>query len=365
MRATIITFVCMLAFAGAAQAQDSKAERIKQIRAAYAQAKKKIEQNGKNGKSAKDMTIAVNSVLSGEPEITEASIVKIYFDESTHVDSEGTPVAEARPYFISGDWSAYGHIALSEMLLNPSDGALMFCYWKTDTHAGIVSESRFYYDARGQLIEQKHSSSFDESDGEIEKRSAKRYLDVFQLLKGNAPQASLHSKAPVRATAPKAERMKLIRAAYAKAKERIDKNDKSDASNDIRVTIHDEGENWPPRTSDIRFYFDEAPAAQGGAGGQGQGNGEGDSNQCYFVSEHRSSMAFDSYSEYLFDPATGSLMFSYSRGLEEGQKFEWRYYYDENGRCIETKTNAEDTDDGKVDQAAAANFIKVFNLLRK
>ena len=49
MRATIITIVCMLAFA-AAQAHDSKPERIKQIRTAYAQAKKKIEQNGKNGK---------------------------------------------------------------------------------------------------------------------------------------------------------------------------------------------------------------------------------------------------------------------------------------------------------------------------
>ena len=365
MRATIITIVCMLAFAAAAQAQDSKAERIKQIRAAYAQAKKKIEQNGKNGKSPKDMTIVVNSVLSEEPEITQVDKVVIYFDESTHEDSEGTPVTTSAPYFISGDWSAYGHIVLSELLLNPTDGALMFCYSKSDTHAGIVSESRCYYDSQGKLIEQKHTSSFSEGDGEIEKRSAQKYLEVFQLLKDNAPQLPSPITQHLSPTTPKAERMKQIRAAYAKAKEQIDKNDKTDACRDIHITIHDEGENWPPRTSDIRIYFDKAPASQGGTEAQGQADNKAGGNQCYFISEHRSSMMFDSYSEYLFDPATGSLMFSYSKGLEEGQKLEWRYYYDENGRCIETKTNAEDTDNGKVDKASAASFIQVFSLLMK
>ena len=39
-------------------------------------------------------------------------------------------------------------------------------------------------------------------------------------------------------------------------------------------------------------------------------------------------------------------MFSYTRGREEGEQHEWRYYYDENGQCIETKSDSEDAYDG-------------------
>ena len=45
---------------GTCLAQDQKTERIKYIRKCYAEAKKKIDANGKNGKSPKDMRVIIN-----------------------------------------------------------------------------------------------------------------------------------------------------------------------------------------------------------------------------------------------------------------------------------------------------------------
>ena len=86
---------------------------------------------------------------------------------------------------------------------------------------------------------------------------------------------------------------------------------------------------------------------------------------CYFITEHASSMLFDNYSEYLFDPQGENLIFSYTRAREEGNEYEWRYYFDENGKCIETKTNSEDTDDGALDKRSAREFQAIFNTLIK
>ena len=46
--------------------QADKNARIKEIRAVYAQAKKKIDMNGKNGKSPKDMNITKNHLIDEE-----------------------------------------------------------------------------------------------------------------------------------------------------------------------------------------------------------------------------------------------------------------------------------------------------------
>ena len=53
MRTILLSIICMMAL-GTCQAQDQKAERMKYIRKCYAEAKKKIDANGKNGKSPKD-----------------------------------------------------------------------------------------------------------------------------------------------------------------------------------------------------------------------------------------------------------------------------------------------------------------------
>ena len=52
-----------------------------------------------------------------------------------------------------------------------------------------------------------------------------------------------------------------------------------------------------------------------------------------------------------------------ARGREEGNEYEFRYYYDENGKCIETKSNSEDTDDGFYDKRAAKDFQAIFKTM--
>ena len=66
MKQILISLICLLAL-GEAQAQtDAKAARIKLIRSAYAQAKEKVAQNGKNGQSPKDMVVVTNDVTDEE-----------------------------------------------------------------------------------------------------------------------------------------------------------------------------------------------------------------------------------------------------------------------------------------------------------
>lgn len=74
-------------------------------------------------------------------------------------------------------------------------------------------------------------------------------------------------------------------------------------------------------------------------------------------------MGPDHYNEYLLAPQSQDLLFSYTSAKEEGEKFEWRYYYDENGKCIEVKTDADGGDDGVGDKAAVQRYLKLFNML--
>ena len=149
----------------------------------------------------------------------------------------------------------------------------------------------------------------------------------------------------------KAERIKQIRQAYAKAKEKIALNEKSEAPRQLKIVHHDELENdGRPIKTEYNFYFD---------------SNEGD-NHCYFISMHRTYMGFDCYVEYLFSPQSHDLIFSYTSSKEEGNHWEWRYYLDENGQCIEQKTTADmddAMDEGYEDRQEAQNLIKVFNAL--
>ena len=65
MRTFLLSFICMMAL-GTCLAQTTKEERIKYIRKSYAEAKKKVDANGKNGKSPKDMQIIFNRLEDEE-----------------------------------------------------------------------------------------------------------------------------------------------------------------------------------------------------------------------------------------------------------------------------------------------------------
>lgn len=320
-------------------AQEGKDARIKEIRAAYTQAKKKIDQNGKGGKSPKDMSITINYLEDEDvPLYTEESID--YFFDETSTDG----VTTKRPYFIVEYWTCHGHVNYREILLNPQSQQVMFCYMRGETDGGFVVESRYYYDTKGKCIEVKHSTDNSWTTDDSEKENAEYYLKIFNMLTYNGYFTPVEPGTKGKPTTPKAQRVKQIRSLYAQAKDKIAKNDKRTMSNDLQIIIHDQGDDMPPNTREINMYFDTA---------------------CYFISTHSSSMSFDGYSEYLFDPQGESLIFSYTRGREEGNEYEWRYYYDENGKCIETKSNSEETDDGFYDKLAAKDYQAIFNALLK
>ena len=121
---------------------------------------------------------------------------------------------------------------------------------------------------------------------------------------------------------------------------------------DITVVIHDQEEgDCPPTTFTLNYWFDEVK------------RGEETNNRCYFISSRYSFMGFNNYNEYLTDIDSQRLMFSYTQVQEENQKLEWRYYFDENGKCIETKTNAEEQDNGEADQQTFRRYMKIFNMV--
>jgi hypothetical protein len=156
---------------------------------------------------------------------------------------------------------------------------------------------------------------------------------------------------------PKVQRMKYIRSTYAQAKEKIAKNDKSELPLDVQIVIRDQS--WgPPEITELKFYFDAVTD-------QVEPDAVSVDNYCYFISEHRhhNNMGFDNYGEFLFAPKSHDLIFSYSCSKEEGEKREWRYYFDERGKCIEAKSEAEEIDYGFSDKITAKHYLKIFKAL--
>ena len=79
----------------------TKAQTVQNIRKQYAEAKKKIDQNGKNGQSPKDLRIVLNRLEDEEIWLYDMEAITYYFDEQA---AEGSVVTK-HPYFITEQWS--------------------------------------------------------------------------------------------------------------------------------------------------------------------------------------------------------------------------------------------------------------------
>ena len=161
---------------------------------------------------------------------------------------------------------------------------------------------------------------------------------------------------PVRNTTPKDDRMKFIRSTYSQAKQKVDKDGKAEVKRNMTIIVHDQEEgDCPPSTKEIKYYFER------------QQGGEKSVNHCFFITTHFKSMYFDDYSEYLFEPQRPELIFGYECAREEGEKYEYRYYFDENQLYIERKESLteEGYDNSFNVKMTARNNLKVFNLLTK
>lgn len=334
MRRITLCIVCLLMVSCLQALCQTKAETIKEIRKLYAEAKEKVEKNGKNGQSPKDMRIVLNRLEDEDIPLYDMEQLDFFFDETTK-----DRIAVKQPYFIVENWSNHGHTRYHEILIDPKTHRVRFCYMRGETDAGFVVESRYYYDNQGRCIEEKANNTW--TSQEAEKENAANFMKIFEMATYNGYFTPLDTDTPAKTVSPKAERMKHIRTLYAKAKAKIAANDKKEMSDDLHIILHDLGDDQPPRTTETRMYFD----------------GDG----IYFINQQSSSMQMEGYSELLFEPKSKDLIFSYSRGAEEGQVYEWRYYFDENGTCIETKTkNTDETDEGFYDKRSAKDYQALY-----
>ncbi len=341
------------------QGSGSKDEQMKHIREVYSIAKQLVATNGKGGKSPHDMTITLNDGTQVDEDfiINEETELKFFFKKKYEPTDEVIDPTSAC-YFIAEEFSAHGHLINREWLFDPEKGHLLFVFTRTETDAGHVFENRYYYDEDGDLIEQKKKEGgkdvdevdMEPYDGGMELKQAKQYLEVFETMvnRKEVEQAESNVK-----TTAKADRLKMIKSTYTSAKNKEAKNSKSELPRDMRIVIHDQlAEDYPPVTNDVKFFFELDE--KGG-------------NHCYFISDQRNSMYFKEYGEYLLAPDSHKLIFSFTQATEEGETYEYRYYFDENGECIDRKVKSpevEDEGDSGVDDKEEFNkYIKVFDML--
>lgn len=360
----LLFFTIWLLAIGSAHAQ-SKADQVKRIRQVYAEAKQKQADNGKGGKAPFDMHILVNNgeMISEDFELDDITNLYYYFDKMKK-DSNTDLLDSVKCYLIIEDWTSHGHTRYREFLFDPDKGHLIFAYMKGETDGGFIVETRYYYDDKGNLIDQIHKTGNEEfglsevepgshtwNNGESEKDASEYFLDVFNGILFSSDDFSAASERDGKAT-PKAERMKFIRETYTQAKQKIELDKQAELPRNIQITIHDQRfEVSPPVTREINYYFEDV---------KGQDTPE---KHCYFISDHTSFMGFDRYCEYLFDTKSHDLIFSYDRGREEDEEREWRYYFNENRKCIEAKSEAEEIGDGLSEKMAAKDYVDTFRKL--
>lgn len=347
-RNILFVLMCMLSLNTPAQ---NKAERIKQIREMYAQAQAQVANNGKDGNAAKDMTISTHELVSQEHDVHNETELSFFFHEKREIDvSDGSFTAHEQPYFIIEKNTQHFHYTYREFLFD-ANGKLAFAYARWELDNGSIVEHRYYFDTKGQCIETKmNPDTPDYGNGQESLKMANRYLAIFKSIMEVEEKDPAQSNAtPTRSGS---DQIKHIRTQYATAKDKVAEKLYTFYPYTISITIHNQEEgDCPPVTDEYNFY------------GEKSNNDASSATECYFLSIHRSLSGFDHYGEFLLDSQTHQLIFNYSRGAEEGEVREWRYYFDEAGRCIETKSNAEEVDNGISAQRAIGSYLKTFKLL--
>jgi len=348
MKKTVFALLALLLVGTAGFGQD-KAQRIKDIREAYAQAKKDMAENGKGDFPPLDIHIDLSdgTEVSEDYIINDERQVDIFF-KRIHQRPD-TDLFDPHCYFIVEKWSANGHTSYREMLFDPFSDRLMFSYMKVETHAGFVIESRYYYDTEGRCIEQKpEGGGMAWSSGETDHKKAKDYLAIFDAL---MQEKGAGADTPVmQSSADKAAQMQHIRSVYAAAKQKVEKDAKSALPRNVQITIRDcEAPEMPAQKDVLKFWFDSAA------------DGDTVYSSCYFMSSTTTLGDHNVYSEYLYEPKTSTPIFCFSQQKQnDGSAFEWRYYFDKSGKCIDIKGNEDRFGPGFADKAKADGYRKIF-----
>lgn len=351
MKKTVLALLALFMVSTTVFAQ-SKAQRIKDIREAYAQAKKDMADNGKDDFPPLDIHIKLSdgTEVSEDFIINDEREVDIFF-KRIHQRPD-TDLFDPHCFFIVEKWSANGHTSYREILFDPFTDHLMFSYMKVETHAGMVIESRYYYDTEGRCIEQKpENGGMAWSSAETDYAKAKSYLAIFDALMHQKSAGTERDVA--QSSADKAAQVQHIRSVYAEAKQKVDKDAKSELPRNVQVTIRDcEDFDMPAQKDVLKFWFDNVA------------DGDTPYSSCYFMSSTTSLGDHQVYSEYLFEPKTTTPIFCFSKQQQnDGPALEWRYYFDKSGRCVEVKGAEDKNGPGFADRNAAKAYQAIFKMM--
>lgn len=177
MKKILILLVCSLvAFTSQAQ---TKADKLKNIRQLYAQAKDKVAQNGKTAPN-KHQQLVLNNQFDEAPPFKE--VVDIYFDEIRQFDNGDVPMSTESPYFMTRRYTCGDIDIYQEWLFDAKEpGKLLFAFECEQQNDGSKLESRYYWDANG-LIEVKTNNPDADREGAFMQRYAAEYLSVFETI---------------------------------------------------------------------------------------------------------------------------------------------------------------------------------------
>ena len=129
-----------------------------------------------------------------------------------------------------------------------------------------------------------------------------------------------------------------VRAAYAAAKEQIARSSESDDANlhnDVVTTIRRNMPGSGPSVETYHCYFDLDVQAEPVWEVH---------YRPYFITRKYNIAARNFYEEYLYEPASGRLLFVFLQGDSlDGGKNEERYYYDAEGRLVSENIKGERT----------------------
>ena len=239
MKKILLVMSLMLMFGVTLQAQNKEAQ-LKHIR--------QIAQNGKDGRAPLDMTVRIDNgeAFSDDFVMNDVTELRFFFNKYRINTDLDYPDASAC-YFITEQWGANGHTRYREILFDPNEGVLLFSYLKAETHAGFTVETRYYYDGEGNVIDQKHRVNGEETTAEAhswstaegDKALAASWLSIFEQLMHPSQDLSSEERTYVEVSS-KAKRLAFIRSTYAKAKEKIAANDRSELPLDVKIVIRDQ-----------------------------------------------------------------------------------------------------------------------------
>ena len=175
MRKTLLLLFCLFVVMTTVQAQASNQQKVKAILTAYAKAKQQMEHNGKTSQPQRQMQVVLNEVLAEEDNAPSTTLLTFCFDDVT--DGDGRE--RSQPYFVREEVTRESQRIYRDILFDRKSGRHVFTLSRFELPSGSTYETRYYWDADGQLLQRDGD---DDGDDDYERGLAARYRNAFSIL---------------------------------------------------------------------------------------------------------------------------------------------------------------------------------------